>query len=112
MQTKQQLFPIESYAAYYVAKQLGYALEEANDDFEDLLDNFYEEMAERKQDSYSCLYVVGLGELREAFVWWMDDSSIVIVGWQTQDTVAIAVLPPDAIFTPLPFDDGGTIRLH
>jgi hypothetical protein len=42
----------------------------------------------------------------------MDDESLLVVGWQEDDTVAIGVLPPGSQFTPVPYYDGEVVTLH
>ena len=56
--------------------------------------------------------VTGGVHLADAFVWWMDDQSILIVGWQDEETVVASVLPPGAEFTPAPYYDGEVVTLH
>jgi hypothetical protein len=88
-----------------MANELGEALECAEDSFE-VLTEFHERMANRKQESFVVLEVVGRGAISEAFAWWMDDQSILIVGWQDDETLMIGVLPVGAELTPLPYYDG------
>ena len=65
-----------------------------------------------KQDSYAYLEVVGLGALREAFVWWADDNSILLVGWKTPSELAVGVLGPESTFTPTAYEGGKGHTLH
>ena len=94
-----------------MAEDLRCSLECAEDMLE-ALEDFHQLMADRKQDSYAVLEVVGFCLLKEAFVWWMDDDSILIVGWQSEDKITLAALPTDAEFIPTPYYEGMVRTLH
>ncbi len=101
----------ETWAAHGVARQLIDALE-CDDEVLNVLSEFYAEMSAHKHESYTHLDVVGVGVLHEVFVWWMDDDSILVVGWESEEEVAVGVLPPDAQFTALPFYEGKVTTVH
>jgi hypothetical protein len=53
-----------------------------------------------------------MGVLREVFVWKMEDKSSLIVGWISDEEIAVGILPPEAVFTPVPYADGKQQTLH
>ncbi len=97
--------------AVQMANVLRHAFDCGEDTIE-VLTEFHEQMAGYRSDSYAVFAVTGSGTLTEAFLWWMDDQSILIVGWQDEETVVVGVMPPGAQFTPLPYYDGNVVTLH
>lgn len=97
------------------ASQIANDLEESLECAEDslaVLTEFHERMANRRQDSFAVLEIAGLGPISETFAWWMDDQSILFVGWKDDETVMIGVLAAGSVFTPVPFYDGMVRSLH
>ncbi len=94
-----------------MANELREALECGEDTIEALTE-FHAKMAGYESKSYAILMVTGGINLADAFVWWMDDQSILIVGWQDEETVVAGVLPPGAEFTPAPYYDDAAHTLH
>jgi hypothetical protein len=101
-----------------------YARFDAHDSAEDLqarlleddemcaLTEFYNSMEKFKCEAYVALEIVGIGILREVFVWEMPDTSVLVVGWKSEDEIAVGVLAPGATFTPVPYANGQIQTLH
>ena len=94
-----------------MASELQEALDCGEDSME-VLTEFHARMAGYRNNSYAVISVAGRGTFAEAFVWWMDDQSALVVGWQDEETLVVGVLPPGAQFTPLPYHDGNVVTLH
>ena len=94
-----------------MASELQDALDCGEDSME-VLTEFHAQMAGYESKSYAVISVAGRGTFAEAFVWWMDDQSALVVGWQDEETLVVGVLPPGAQFAPLPYYDGSVITLH
>lgn len=111
MKTSQAPNQDGTYIAHEVANQLRDALE-SDDDGNEVLVEFHSEMSEYQQDSFAHLQVVGYGVLHEAFVWWMADHSILLMGWESEEELVVGVLPPESCFTPAAYNDGKFLTLH
>jgi hypothetical protein len=85
---------------------------EYGDDLVEVLTEFHAQMADYESKSYAVLTVTGADTIAEAFVWRMGDESLLVVGWQDDDTVVIGVLPPGTQFTSVPYYDGEVVTLH
>ena len=70
----------------------------------------------KKHDSYMFMRITGVGDLRNCFVWWMSDDSILIVGFQGDSeeemSVLVGVLSPGSEFVPTPYTEAGIQTLH
>ncbi len=82
------------------------------DDSLEVLVAFHQEMADQKQDSYQILEIEGVAALRETFVWWFDDGSILFVGWSDEETIAMGVFAAGTVFQPTALHDGKIQTLH
>jgi hypothetical protein len=107
----EQIELLESYTAQEIAKRLQDALDTDTDDV-GVLTAFHEAMRIFPTTSYAALQIVGMGVLHEVFVWKMEDKSSLIVGWISDEEIAVGILPPEAVFTPVPYADGKQQTLH
>ena len=97
--------------AMRIAKELQESLD-YGEDLVEVLAEFHAQMAGYRNTSYAELTISGSCTIAEAFVWWMDDQSILVVGWQDEDTVVVGVLPQGSEFAPQPYHDGKVVSLH
>lgn len=112
----EQLELLPEFKAHEYAVELSDQLSSCDDedDVPGLLNTFYSVMRglAKKSDSYAYLDVVGLGALREAFVFWVEDDSILLVGWLTPCELSIGVLPPTSQFIATAYEGGRGHTIH
>ena len=60
-----------------------------------------------RQDSFARLRITGVGDMRQAFVWWMADDSVLVIGTGVEDEneIHVGVLGAGSKFTPVPYDE-------
>lgn len=114
---------IERFMAQDVAEQFVIEAEEGDSPLSVLV-KFISDMEAndkcKKHDSYLFIHVVGFGEIKNCFVWWMQDDSVVMVGISPAETfddestesLMVGVLPPGCTFNPVPFTDAGIATVH
>lgn len=74
----------------------------------------------KKHDSYMFIHIIGFGEVKSCFVWWLTDDSAMIVGVAPDEPVStedagsliVGVLPPGCTFKPMPFTEKGIPTIH
>lgn len=100
-----------TFDASRVANELREALNCGEDSYK-VLTEFHERMADHQQESFVVLEIIDLGIITDAFAWWLDDQSILIMGWKDDETMVLGVLPAGAELIPIPYYGAGLHPLH